>query len=82
MGFKLTKQQEAAVKEQGSILVSAAAGSGKTAVLVQRIIEQLTRSENPVRADRILVVTFTNSAASEMRARLEKGINEYCIEHP
>ncbi len=82
MKLKLTKQQEAAVKEQGSILVSAAAGSGKTAVLVQRIIEELTRSENPIKADRILVVTFTNSAAAEMRARLEKGINEYCIEHP
>ncbi len=82
MKLKLTKQQEAAVYEQGSILVSAAAGSGKTAVLVQRIIEALTRKDNPVSADRILVVTFTNSAAAEMRARLEKGINEYCANHP
>lgn len=82
MKLKLTKQQEAAVKEQGSILVSAAAGSGKTAVLVQRIIEALTRKDNPYRADRILVVTFTNSAAAEMRARLEKGISDYCTQHP
>ncbi|MEE0945687.1 MAG: helicase-exonuclease AddAB subunit AddA [Acutalibacteraceae bacterium] len=82
MKLELTKQQQAAIDEQGSILVSAAAGSGKTAVLVRRIIKALTRKENPVRADRILVVTFTNSAAAEMRARLEKGINDYCAENP
>lgn len=79
---KLTDEQKAAVKQQGSILVSAAAGSGKTAVLVERIIDELTRKENPLSADRLLVVTFTVAAAGEMRARLEKGLEEYCTEHP
>ena len=71
---KLTKYQKAAVNETGSILVSAAAGSGKTAVLVERIIRELTVKEPPLRADRLLVVTFTKAAAKEMRSRLEKGI--------
>ncbi|MBE6729912.1 MAG: hypothetical protein E7568_06745 [Ruminococcaceae bacterium] len=79
---KLTKQQQAAVLEKGSILVSAAAGSGKTAVLVERIIKELTKKDETLSADRMLVVTFTNSAAAEMRARLEKGIDEYCAENP
>lgn len=82
MKLKLTEAQQAAVKERGGILVSAAAGSGKTAVLVQRIIDSLTRDDNPISADRILVVTFTNSAAKEMRERLEKGIDAYCRENP
>ncbi len=79
---KLTAPQKAAVTERGSILVSAAAGSGKTAVLVQRIVSALTRKENPLSADRILVVTFTNAAAAEMRARLEKEVDEYCRKNP
>ena len=79
---KLTIPQKAAVTEKGSILVSAAAGSGKTAVLVQRILAALTRKENPLSADRILVVTFTNSAAAEMRARLEKEMDAYCRNNP
>lgn len=79
---KLTMEQKAAVKETGSILVSAAAGSGKTAVLVERIIDELTRKENPLSADRLLVVTFTVAAAGEMRSRLEKGLSEYCRNHP
>ncbi len=78
----LTKSQQAAVKEQGSILVSAAAGSGKTAVLSQRIIDALTREENPLSADRLLVVTFTVAAAGEMRSRIENGLEEYCINNP
>ncbi len=79
---KLTIPQQAAVTEKGSILVSAAAGSGKTAVLVQRIVKALTRKDNPLSADRILVVTFTNAAAAEMRARLEKEVDRYCRENP
>ncbi len=78
----LTKPQKAAVKQQGSILVSAAAGSGKTAVLSQRIIDAITREVNPLSADRLLVVTFTVAAAGEMRARIESGLNEYCQNHP
>lgn len=79
---KLTKYQKAAVNETGSILVSAAAGSGKTAVLVERIIRELTVKKPPLRADRLLVVTFTKAAAKEMRSRLEKGIEEYCRKNP
>ncbi|MBR2044201.1 MAG: helicase-exonuclease AddAB subunit AddA [Clostridia bacterium] len=79
---KLTDSQKAAVNQKGSIIVSAAAGSGKTAVLVERIISELTAENNPLSADRILVVTFTVAAAAEMRSRLEKGIDEYCRAHP
>lgn len=78
----LTLSQQAAVKEQGSILVSAAAGSGKTAVLVERIIDELTRADSPLSAERLLVVTFTVAAAGEMRARLENALGEYCKKHP
>ena len=52
-----------------NILVSAAAGSGKTAVLVERIIRIITDSENPVDVDKLVVVTFTKAAAAEMRER-------------
>ena len=79
---KLTEYQKAAVDETGSILVSAAAGSGKTAVLVERIIRELTVKEPPLRADRLLVVTFTKAAAKEMRSRLERGIEDYCRKNP
>jgi ATP-dependent helicase/nuclease subunit A len=57
-----------------NLLVSAAAGSGKTAVLVERIISIITDEKNPVPLDRLLVVTFTNAAASEMRERIAKAL--------
>ena len=64
-----TKEQQSAIYEKGSnILVAAAAGSGKTAVLVERIINKIV-NEN-VDIDKLLVVTFTNAAASEMRERI------------
>ncbi len=66
-------QQNAIDAPVGNILVTAAAGSGKTAVMVERIINRLT-GDNPVDADRILVVTFTNAAASEIKDRIMKGI--------
>ena len=62
-------QQDAINAYGGSVIVSAAAGSGKTRVLVQRVISLLTDSEHPVDADRMLIVTFTKAAAEEMRAR-------------
>lgn len=62
------------------ILVAAAAGSGKTAVLVERIIQKIISTEDPIDVDELLVVTFTNASAAEMRHRigeaLEKAINE------
>lgn len=59
-----------------SLLVSAAAGSGKTAVLVQRIIEKLTSAEKPQDISRLLIVTYTNAAAAEMRERIGKRLTE------
>lgn len=69
-------QRKAIFANRGSVLVSAAAGSGKTAVLVQKIIEMITDSENPVDVDRLLVVTFTRAAASEMKERVSIAINK------
>ena len=74
--IKLTPaQQDAVIARGGNVLVSAAAGSGKTAVLVQRIIEALTDEDKPVSIDRMLIVTFTRAATQEMRARIEQAIN-------
>lgn len=75
-------QQDAISARQGTVLVAAAAGSGKTAVLVQRAIERLTDRENPVPADRLLIVTFTKAAAQEMRARLEQRLWGLIRENP
>lgn len=60
----------------GSVLVSAAAGSGKTSVLSERVIRMITREENPVPADKLLIVTFTNDAAAEMKQRINDKLNE------
>ena len=59
-----------------NILVSAAAGSGKTRVLTERIVSRLTDESDPVDIDRILVLTFTKAAAAEMRERISSAINE------
>ena len=75
MAFNPTPMQEKAITTKGNVLVSAAAGSGKTAVLVERVLNLLTDEETPVSADRMLIVTFTNAAAAEMRARIEKRID-------
>jgi ATP-dependent helicase/nuclease subunit A len=64
------------------LLVSAAAGSGKTAVLVERIISMVTREDHPVDIDRILVVTFTRAAAKEMKERIYEAIRKALEEHP
>ena len=82
MVFKPTKEQELAINEQGNILVSAAAGSGKTAVLVERVISRLCDEKNGISADRLLIVTFTNAAAAEMRSRIEKRLDEVISENP
>ena len=70
-----TKSQQDAIEARGgTLLVSAAAGSGKTAVLVQRVIERITDPHNPTDADRLLVVTFTKAAAAEMSSRIAAEI--------
>ena len=83
MSQKWTKEQAMAINaRRGSILVGAAAGSGKTAVLTRRVIERLTDKENPSGADRLLIVTFTKAAASEMKARISKAIEEEIKKDP
>ena len=65
-----------------NLLVSAAAGSGKTAVLVERIIRMITDPDQPVDIDRLLVMTFTNAAAAEMRERVETALGSLLDEDP
>ena len=75
MAVKFTDEQLRAIElHDCNILVSAAAGSGKTAVLSERIAEMVCRKDNPVDIDRLLVVTFTKAAASEMRERISQKI--------
>ena len=66
----------------GNLLVSAAAGSGKTAVLVGRVAKMLTDEQNPIDADRLLIVTFTNLAAAEMKARINAELSRLSAENP
>ena len=78
-----TKAQSDAITANGrNILVSAAAGSGKTAVLVERVTQMITNKENPVDIDGLLIVTFTNAAAAEMRYRIAKSLNTCIKENP
>ncbi|MCI5501500.1 MAG: helicase-exonuclease AddAB subunit AddA [Lachnospiraceae bacterium] len=65
-----------------NILVSAAAGSGKTAVLVERIIDIISNKEKPVDIDRLLVVTFTRAAAAEMKGRVLEALEDKLVENP
>lgn len=76
------EQQKAIETKGGNLLVSAAAGSGKTAVLVERVIRILTDEENPVDADRLLIVTFTKAAAAEMRTRIRQTLSARILENP
>lgn len=78
-----TKEQESAINARGcSVLVSAAAGSGKTSVLVERLVRILSDSENRVPADRMIVVTFTKDAAAEMKQRLTRALSELIENEP
>ena len=83
MGVNWTKEQKKVIDLRNrNILVSAAAGSGKTAVLVERIIKMLTDENNPVDVDRLLIVTFTEAAASEMKERILSAIEKALEENP
>ncbi|VYU59924.1 helicase-exonuclease AddAB subunit AddA [Clostridium paraputrificum] len=74
---KWTEEQQKAIETRKcNLLIAAAAGSGKTAVLVERIIRIITNEESPVDIDRLLVVTFTSAAASEMRERIASAITK------
>lgn len=80
---KWTKEQEAAIYATGKdTLIAAAAGSGKTAVLVERIIQKVISKENPTDIDSLLVVTFTNAAAEEMRNRVAEALEQEIAKDP
>ncbi|HEX2998822.1 MAG TPA: UvrD-helicase domain-containing protein, partial [Armatimonadota bacterium] len=83
MAEKWTKEQHDAVTSRGgNLLVAAAAGAGKTSVLVERIVRRITDPVSPVDVDRLLVVTFTNAAASEMRERISRALSGELSRYP
>lgn len=83
MGVRFTEKQKKVIDTfNKNLLVSAAAGSGKTAVLTERIVNIISSKENPVDIDCLLVVTFTNAAAEEMKERVLDAIEKKCIEDP
>lgn len=77
-----TEQEQVIAARNCNLLVSAAAGSGKTAVLVERIITRLTEGEDPLNVDQLLVVTFTEAAAAEMKERIRGAIEKKLEEEP
>ncbi|MBR1573143.1 MAG: helicase-exonuclease AddAB subunit AddA [Lachnospiraceae bacterium] len=75
--FKWSPEQQSVIDARNeNVLVAAAAGSGKTAVLVERIVNRITDERNPIDIDRIVVVTFTKAAAAEMRERILSSIQK------
>lgn len=83
MGVKFTEEQQQVIDLRNrNILVSAAAGSGKTAVLVERIITRLTKDEPPIDVDGLLIVTYTEAAAAEMKERIRDAIEKALEANP
>ena len=83
MGITFTEEQKQVIDLRNrNILVSAAAGSGKTAVLVERIIARLTKDESPLNVDQLLITTFTEAAAAEMKERIHGAIEKALEEDP
>ncbi|MBQ6322438.1 MAG: helicase-exonuclease AddAB subunit AddA, partial [Lachnospiraceae bacterium] len=83
MAREWTSEQKQVIWLRGTnLLVSAAAGSGKTAVLVERILSVITDENDPVDIDRLLVVTFTNAAAGEMKERIQSALQERLAKEP
>ncbi len=81
MGVQLTSQQRAAVENRGGeLLVSAAAGSGKTRILVERLLDRVEQEQLDL--DRFLVITYTKAAAAELRGKIMDGLNERLAEKP
>ncbi|MFD1708030.1 helicase-exonuclease AddAB subunit AddA [Siminovitchia sediminis] len=76
------EQWKAIFAKDQDVLVAAAAGSGKTAVLVERIIQKIIAEQDPLNVDQLLVVTFTNAAAAEMRARIGAALSQAINERP
>ena len=83
MADKLTPQQEQAVCNRGGmLLVSAAAGSGKTKVLVDRLLTYLTDENDPADLDEFLIITYTKAAASELRGKIAAKLTERIANEP
>ena len=83
MSMVWTRAQQKVIDTRNkNILVSAAAGSGKTAVLVERIISMISEGDNPIDIDHLLVVTFTNAAAAQMRERIGRALDKKLTEEP
>ena len=83
MADKLTPQQALAVKNRGGrLLVSAAAGSGKTKVLVDRLLSYLTDPRDPANVDDFLIITYTKAAAAELRGKIAAKLSERIAENP
>lgn len=83
MAVSWTEEQKQVISlRDRNILVSAAAGSGKTAVLVQRILSKILDKKNPVDIDRMLIMTFTRAAAGEMKERISRALEEALYEEP
>ena len=83
MAEKLTLQQKMAVENRGgNLLVSAAAGSGKTKVLVDRLLSYLTDPANPANMDDFLIITYTKAAAAELRSKISDKLTVYIADHP
>ncbi|MCQ2386542.1 MAG: UvrD-helicase domain-containing protein, partial [Clostridia bacterium] len=81
--MKTTDEQRRAIGEtERTVLLSAAAGSGKTSVLTERLCRMICRKENPLAVDRMLVVTFTNAAARTLYLRIEQSIDEALQKNP
>lgn len=83
MSTKWTDNQLLAINARGGdVLVSAAAGSGKTAVLVERVLQMLTDPVSPVSIDRLLIVTYTRAAAAQLKDRISQKLGELILAHP
>ena len=83
MADKLTPEQSQAVHDRGGrLLVSAAAGSGKTKVLVDRLLTYLTDVQNPANLDEFLIITYTKAAASELRGKIAAKLTERIAQEP
>ena len=81
MPFPLTEEQRNIVDDRGGeLLVSAAAGSGKTRVLVERLLERVTGDR--VDIDRFLVITYTKAAAAELKGRIARELSDRLAQHP
>lgn len=81
--MKWTKEQKQVIDLRNcNILVSAAAGSGKTAVLIERILSRIMDRDNPVNVDEFLIVTFTRAAASQMKERLQQALEQALENEP